>query len=296
MDLKPISIEDKCLFDEKINYSFTNSEATFANLFMWRKTSKTKYALVNDALCVFYTKSNGCTACCYPMGECDITDTIDKINDIFKSNNACFLMESVTEEYKNVLTQKYGDEIIAKELPSLFDYVYKTEKLINLSGKKLHSKRNHINKFKSLYNYKFDVLDKNYIDECIACSKKWLNEKYGNNTEDFIDEFTAIREALTNFDVLKLQGGVLLVDGEIVAFTLGEKLTDNTFVTHIEKANTNFEGAYAVINNEFAQNVCKDYEFINREEDMGLEGIRKAKLSYYPDLMIKKYSIKFKEM
>jgi hypothetical protein len=203
-------------------------------------------------------------------------------------------MESVTEENKDKLIEIYGDKLIVFPDPNLFDYVYYSEKLINLVGKKLHSKRNHINKFKSLYNYEYKKMTPQLAQGCFKKAQEWLTSKYPDkNNSDYISEITALKEVFDNYEKLDLIGGLVTVDSKIIAFSIGEKLTENTFVTHIEKADTNFQGAYTLINNEFSKNECASYEFINREEDMGIEGIRKAKNSYYPDIMIKKYSVIF---
>ncbi len=294
--LNDITINDKTLFDQKINYKFDNSEATFANLFMWRKSSKTKYTIINDSLVIFYKKSDGRKACCFPFGCDDTKEIIDKIKEYFDTQNVDFIMESVTEDKANKLLNIYGNKITVIPEPNLFDYVYYSEKLIKLAGKKLHSKRNHINKFKSLYNYKYEKITSDTALECLKKADEWLISKYiDENDNDYISEITALKEVFNNYDKLNLAGGLIRVEGEIIAFSVGEKLNVNTFVTHIEKADTAYQGAYTVINNEFAKNECLSFKYINREEDMGIEGIRKAKLSYYPDKMIKKYMIQFKE-
>ena len=295
IDLKSIEIDDKNLFDEKINFSYLNSEASFANLYMWRKSSNTKYALINDSLVVFYTKSNGKMACCFPFSSTNLKNDVNIIKQYFDSLDRKFIMESVTEDNANTLKEIYKDDLIITECPNLNDYVYFSEKLINLSGKKLHAKRNHINKFKSMYEYKYQRITSDICNKCIEKANEWLLEKYSNADEDYIAEITALKEVFNNYDKLNLVGSMLTVNDEIIAFSVGEKLNNDTFVTHIEKADTNFHGSYTIMNNEFAKNECSAYKYINREEDMGIEGIRKAKLSYYPDKIIKKYRIEFKE-
>ena len=295
--LNDLTINDKNLFDKMINNEHENSESTFANLFMWRKSSKTKYAIINDSLVVFYTKSDGRKACCFPYSCSNLKETVDKIKDYFDSQNETFIMESVTEENKDKLVEIFGDRIIITPDSNLFDYVYYSEKLINLAGKKLHSKRNHINKFKSLYDYKYEKVTPKLAKKCLKKAQEWLISKYADEKNaDYISEITALKEIFENYEKLNLTGGLISVENEIIAFSVGEKLTDDTFVTHIEKADTNYQGAYTLINNEFSKNECSFYKFINREEDMGIDGIKKAKMSYCPDKMIKKYMIQFKEI
>ncbi len=294
MQLKEITMQDKPLFDAYIGGKFENSEAVFGNLFLWRNIAKTKYALVEDALVIFYQKSNGCPACCYPFGNCDIKAVIQALLACFREKNCKFIMESVPASYKDVLMAHFGDQIKVTPDRDLFDYVYTGEKLRELSGKKLHSKRNHINKFLSLYpNYQYVPLTPDLFPVCLNNVEQWLLTKYQPSDVDFHREMTVMREAFTYYEQLGFIGGALLVDGEVIAFTFGERLTHDTCVVHVEKANTSYHGAYTMINNAYIQHAWPDIRFVNREEDMGIAGIRKAKLSYVPDHFVEKYQIEF---
>lgn len=295
MEFSELKIEDKELFDKYINNEYDNCEAVFGNLFIWRNISNTRFALCDGALCVIYTKSNGRLASCYPFGEFDVKSVIKKLKNYFASKGQGLIMESVVNAPCEKIKNLYGDEVEILPDRSLFDYVYTSDSLINLSGKKLHSKRNHINKFLSLYeNFEYKKLERSMFDECLESVDKWLLEKYQPTDIDYKNEITVIKECFVNYEKLGFVGGALFVNGKIAAFTIGEKYYKNSCVVHIEKADTSIEGAYTVINNFYVKNEWQNVEFVNREEDMGLEGIRKAKLSYKPHHMVEKNTIIFK--
>ena len=172
--------------------------------------------------------------------------------------------------------------------PNNDDYVYSTYDLINLEGKKYHQKRNHINRFLKNYEYTYESIDDSNIEECIAAEIEWLKGKEPDRSLQ--DEKIAIMEALNNFDQLGLKGGALRIDGKIQAFSIGDLLNPEMVVIHFEKANTEYHGSYAMINQQFAANCWKDIPYINREEDMGIPGLRKAKRSYHPIKMVEKYT------
>ena len=296
MEFNEITINDKKLFDEYIDNSYENCEAVFGNLFIWRNISNTRFTIIDGALCVIYTKSNGKIATCYPFGKnFDLKNVTEKLKEYFLSKNQPLIFESVPNEYCENIRKIYGDSAEYFADRDLFDYVYTAESLINLSGKKLHSKRNHINKFLSLYeNFEYKTLEKSMFDECFFNVNKWLLEKYSPDDRDYKNELAVIKECFENYDKLGFIGGALFVNGKIAAFTIGEKYYKNSCVVHIEKADTSIEGAYTMINNLYIKNEWKDIKFVNREEDMGLEGIRKAKLSYKPHHMVEKNTIIFK--
>ena len=295
MEFSELKIEDKELFDKYINNEYDNCEAVFGNLFIWRNISNTRFALCDGALCVIYTKSNGRLASCYPFGEFDVKSVIEKLKNYFASKGQGLIMESVVNAPCEKIKNLYGDEVEILPDRSLFDYDYTSDSLINLSGKKLHSKRNHINKFLSLYeNFEYKKLERSMFDECLESVDKWLLEKYQPTDIDYKNEITVIKECFANYEKLGFVGGALFVNGKIAAFTIGEKYYKISCVVHIEKADTSIEGAYTAINNFYIKNEWQNIEFVNREEDMGLEGIRKAKLSYKPHHMVEKNTIIFK--
>ena len=176
------------------------------------------------------------------------------------------------------------------------DYVYEREKLETLSGKKLHGKRNHINKFKSVHeDWDYETLTEDNVEECFQMALKWRNLNGCEDDEEKNAEMCVSLNSLRLFRELNLVGGVLRVEGEIVAFTMGEKLCEDTFVVHIEKAYADVDGAYPMINQQFVQHECMDYQYVNREEDTGADGLRQAKMSYRPAFLEEKGYVTLKK-
>lgn len=189
----------------------------------------------------------------------------------------------------NSLRAWYPDQFEIEYNRDLADYVYESEKLATLSGKKLHGKRNHINKFKLEHeDWSYETLTEENLEECFEMALKWRNDNGCEEDEEKNAEMCVTMNSLRLFKELELTGGILKVDGEIAAFTIGEPICDDTFVVHIEKAFADIQGAYPMINQQFVSHECQNYQYINREEDTGAEGLRKAKLSYRPVFLVEK--------
>jgi hypothetical protein len=178
-----------------------------------------------------------------------------------------------------------------------FDYVYLLEKLVKLPGRKLHAKRNHINFFIKNYDWTFEPLTLENLDECREMNEQWYEKKERSHYTGLANERRAVEKCFENYSRLGLEGGLLRASGRIVAYTIGEPLNSDTYVIHIEKAFSDIRGAYQMINREFASFIKDKYPhilYVNREDDMGDKGLRRAKLSYYPDRMIEKYIAAYK--
>lgn len=186
------------------------------------------------------------------------------------------------DEFRN----RYGDKYIFVEDRDTFDYIYLRQNLADLPGKKYHSKRNHISAFTKKYDWHFEMLNDSNIKGIRECADKWYAE---NGKKDLIltIERNGINLLLENYKELDINGGCIIVNDNVVAFTLGSEINNQVFDICIEKALVEFREAYSVINREFAKAI--NYKYINREDDMGIEGLRKAKMSYHPDFFVKKY-------
>lgn len=196
----------------------------------------------------------------------------------------------LTIEEKDLLEEVFPGEYVFYPSRNSFDYIYRVSDLATLSGKKYHSKRNHISFFMKNYNWSYEEINQDNIGECIAMNEKWYELNVDKDPVGIEAERKVLEFSFENFRKFGFIGGVLKIDGEVVAFTFGEKLNDNVFVTHFEKAFSAVRGAYPMINNQFALNSLSDFEFVNREDDLGSEGLRKAKLSYYPEILLEKYT------
>jgi hypothetical protein len=171
------------------------------------------------------------------------------------------------------------------------DYIYLREDLATLKGKKYQPKRNHINKFKEKYLYEYVPITSDNVRDCWQVEIEWKKAKgLTTHNKEADDEHQAILYALKHFDKLGLMGGALYINGTIVAFTYGMPINHEIFGVNVEKADNHIVGAYSTINYEFANRIPETYIYINREEDLGIEGLRKAKLSYYPVNVFDKYT------
>lgn len=188
------------------------------------------------------------------------------------------------------LRENFPEEYVFYPSRNSFDYVYKVENLATLKGKKYHSKRNHISYFEKNYNWSYEAITPDTLHECVEMNEEWFNENTDKDSDGIETERKVLNFAFDNYDRFDYRGGLLRVDGRIVAFTFGEKLNDTTFDTHFEKAFSSVRGAYPMINMMFAREGISDFEFVNREDDVGSEGLRKAKLSYHPDFLLEKFT------
>jgi hypothetical protein len=172
------------------------------------------------------------------------------------------------------------------------DYVYLTQDLINLSGRKYHRKKNHLNRFIKTQKFEYRPLDKDLVASFLEMQESWCQMRECVEHPDLLSEDYAVHEALTRFEDLDYQGGAIVMNAKVEAFSLGEPLSGDTAVIHIEKANPDIPGLYAAINQRFCANTWKEMAYINREQDLGSEGLRKAKESYNPHHMVDKYTLK----
>lgn len=213
-----------------------------------------------------------------------ITNCINKIIIDSIDNNYQFCFGNINQELSDFIIEEYGNIFEIEHVRDFSDYIYNSTDLINLSGKKFHKKKNLLNKFKRVYDgcYEYRDITSNDVKDILEFNKIWCESNLTKDAEDMADETKAIKLAMENFDALKLQGGMLLVNNKIIAYTLGSEITRDTFGIQIEKALSEYAGAYQMINNAFAKNNLEKYKFINREEDLGIEGLRKAKMSYNP--------------
>ena len=262
-------------------------EYCFGNIYMWSDVYNNKIA-VNDGVFVSKIFSEG--VYCYPRGKGDKKKVIE---EIIKNGKAQFY--GLTEKDKEELEKLFPEKFEFTTDRDAYEYIYKTEDLALLPGKKYHSKKNHISYFEKNFDWHFEEITPDNIERCRILNDQWerLNEK--KDPEEISSEHEAINKAFDNFFKLGLFGGILFVEDEAIAFTFGEKLNDNTFCTHVEKAYANFRGAYQTVNRELAKALLGKYEYINREEDTGSDGLRSAKLSYKPCTLLTKYVAVYKD-
>ena len=241
---------------------------------------------------LYVSSFEGETSFLIPCGRGNLKNAVDKVIDFANSNGFGANFYSVTEEQKCFLEKYYHDAFSFEVDRETADYLYKSESLISLRGKKLSAKRNHINRFLAENpDWSYEAIRKANLDEVSAMHDKWC-EMADYSRDGLENEGYTVRKAIKYFEELEFSGGLIRDGKEIVAFAMGEELNKNTFLVHFEKAFYDKTGAYSIINREFASHNCRNYEFINREDDNGDEGLRKSKLSYQPYEVLSKYYVK----
>ncbi|MGL5964341.1 MAG: DUF2156 domain-containing protein, partial [Fusobacteriaceae bacterium] len=261
---------------------------SFINLFLWSFGDKIEYREFQDIL---YIRGNYLSESDYFMP----LSSSGEIEEIKKG------VEYLLEQDKNInfvsedFHQKYVDDYEFEEMSDNFDYVYSVQDMIELKGRKYSKKKNKKNQFTKLYNYRYERLGRDNLEEVIKFQESWCIKKDCMNSENLRSESLGLQNLFENIDNTDIVGGVLYVEDIVVAYTLGEKLNHDTVIIHVEKADEIYSGSYQAINSIFLEKEWSHMVYVNREDDSGIEGIRKAKESYYPIKKVKKYLIKGKK-
>lgn len=304
IDWKEITLEDKARIEEKICASGCHgADYSFANLFIWRKAYKPMIAYCDDRLLVGMPQWK---VYAYPKGDGEIRGSIELLLEEAHSQGEKLVIRGLTDKTLQEFLPLYGDRFEISEDRDNADYIYSVDKLCDLPGRHLSSKRNHIKHFERNGEWEFHRIapdscgmytscgsstdcKASSIDEARAFVDSFYREK---NDPELAAEAEAIEEMFRNYKALGFIGGLLYQKGEPVAFTAGTKLDDLVFDTHFEKAMPGVEAAYTMVNREFARLIRAEFpeiQYFNREEDMGIEGLRRAKESYHPDILLMKY-------
>lgn len=296
LPFRKIELEDKEEIERCAGYyQYYLCEHCFVDLYMWQDHYHTQICIFEDFLLVKMKPANNIMDTFYlaPIGHGDLKKAILAIEADAEARNIPFLMVSIAEpmieRIEAVLPQRFFFEHGTEDGD---DYIYLAEKMRTLKGKKLQSKRNLVNRFCTEYEgrWAFEEMKANALDEVLAFHAEWCKKRGRVEGQGFEGETRALRRVLPHMDRLDTKGGILRLDGNIIAFTLGTQSTKDMYVIQIEKAEADVSGAYQMINQQFAQRFCQEVTYINREEDLGLEGLRKAKKSYYPVMRGVKYA------
>ena len=303
---KKISLEDKPIFDRYFqNYFPQISEFTFTNLFMWRNRYELLYLEWNDHLIIFskdyfkrqkspISEKENVLFFFPPIGP-NPAEMIIEIFNHFEKVEFHRVPERVLEMLMKHTSFPNLNLSIAEDRDN-WDYVYEVEKLINLPGNQYRQNRRWLNKFLENYTFEFKILTEELVDKVKKLQLDWceVRECLNGENEDLEQEQEAIYEALDNFTALGFKGAIICIDDKCAAYTFGEMLNPETVVIHVEKAHIQYEGGYQAINQLFLKSCWENVKFVNREQDLGIEGLRRAKESYKPIRMIKK-SIVYKK-
>jgi hypothetical protein len=284
LEFKQPTLADKEWVTDCLSHVFSmNCEYTFGNLFIWSESYNTKICKYKDFLICHWEDFYS-----IPIGTGDFVDAMNAIFEDAKAKDLVPQIYGITQDNKTCLESYFPGQFTYSYNEDFNDYIYEIEKMTTLSGRKYHGKRNHITKFKKEHSdWSFEEITRENIPDCITVHKEWI-ENHPDCEEDCESELKAAMRAFDHFEELGFVGGLIRADGKAIAYTLGEALNREVFVTHFEKASSYMDGIYPLINQEFTIHCLQSYQYVNREEDLGLEGLRKSKRSYHPEIFLEK--------
>jgi len=298
MIFKKLCLEDKKEIDKYIYpYKFLSCEYSFTSLYIWKDACDIQYTLYKRALILKKRDFDGNYHFMQPLGyeAEDLKEIIEELKTYKEENNMKYLFKDLEESFIKELNILFGDKnkFCIKEDRDNFDYLYEAKKLMTLSGKKLHSKKNHYNSFTKNYNYEVvEINDEKVINDVSLAAEKWYEETEERDIKLFY-ELLAIKNIVNNMNLLNLNGVAVYVDGKLAAFSIGESLNEKLAVIHIEKGDKNINGIYSFIAKSLIDKCFSNADIINREQDLGIDGLRKSKMSYYPLRLEKKFILSF---
>ena len=291
IEFKELSINDKTLYNEYIHAdSERGCEVSFTNLFMW---GLQKIAYLHDHV-ILHSKFDDLSFYPFPIGNGEKQAVLDAILNDAKERNLSLCITGLNETNKEVMEKLYPEQFYYHADRKNYDYVYNIHDLADLKGRKLHRKRNHLKHFKKNHpDYQVEPISSSNIEDVRAFIFEWYKNKEENHPEsDYHHEQAALEKALAHFEELGMEGLLLKEYGKTLAFTMASQMSPDTLDVHYEKAYGDIDGAYTTINSEFANYIRNKHphiQYLNREEDMGISGLRKAKMSYFPHHLVKKY-------
>ncbi len=288
------TLEDRAWMKPYLSQSGNmGSESAFGTLYLWKDSFFSKVCRFRDHMLL----ASGAPFHVYnfPVGGSAPYDAIPELIKDAQERGFPFKMWGVTADCVEELEKNYPGKFVFQLDRNGSDYIYETADLINLSGRKFHGKRNHLAQFDRDYDWSYEDISQENIKDCIDVADQWCKANGGCEQRGSQMEGCALKRAFDHFDELELAGGLIRIEGKPVAFTIGEEINSEVYLLHFEKALDGYNGLYAAINHEFAAHHLAGYKYVNREEDMGIEGLRKAKLSYRPAILLEKYSVTLKE-
>lgn len=292
IEFHPIRLEDRAVIERYTMPSqITNCDLSFANMFCWQEIYRSAWAEVGGFLVIRFQIDGGPRiGYMQPVGPGDFAPIIPLLREDAHAHGQRLRIIGLTDEGCAMIRRMHGGQFAFASDRALEDYIYRTADLRDLPGRHYQPKRNHINRFTAEYpDYRYEALTPDRFDECMRLERAWRRTHEGH-TSELCAEQRAMQRAFAHFEELGLTGGCIYVGEELVAFTYGSAVNDRTFDTHVEKADTRYDGAFTIINKRFAEQLPARFTHINREEDLGIEGLRRAKLSYRPETIAPKFT------
>lgn len=281
-------------------YPMTVHDLLLTNLLLWREKHQIHTLEIRGFLYFTYKAEPDKTLYfSEPVGdwrdEENLKRSLDDLIAFSHQNNQPLKIRHASSQFLEFLVHFHYD-FEADCLEDQFDYCYDTASLAHLAGNKFHKKKNHMNQFFKQYEdqFEFKAITNENANLALQVSKDWCIASGCEKVYDLCYEYKGIKEILDNWSFYEskgLEGLILFINGFPAAMTFGEAMSTEMFLIHIEKANTQFSNAYAAINHAMANKLVQRYKWINREQDMGIEGLRRAKRSYHPDFLLEKFNI-----
>lgn len=295
LDFQDIALRDKEWIDPLLKLSSRGSlEYNFTTTFVWRNIYNFQAARMDD---YFLLRAGTCNpSYLFPAGTGPLDPVIRALQEDARQTGVPLMFNTVLPDGKAMLEALYPGKFSFETWRDGADYLYETQALATLAGKKLGAKRNHIHRFlENNPDWQYEPLTQRNLNEARIMNTAWCIQNGCAEDMAISDEYCAVESAIRHFDELGLSGGLIRAGGKVIAFSIGDPLSDDTFIVHFEKAYSEIQGAYPMINQQFVLHHCMDYPFVNREEDAGVEGLRRAKLSYNPLRLVEKYTATLKE-
>ena len=263
------------------------SEYSFANLLLWGE----QYVAVADGTPLFFSRFGSWNSYLFPLSG-SLPEMVELLRSDARQRGIPLVLFGLSAEDTARLEAVFPGQFTFRPERDSFDYVYDIERLTELRGKKLQAKRNHCNRFVADFpEWRVLPLTRELLPRCRAFTEAWYRSHYTHN-QDFSGERRAISTAFDHFDELHMEGIALETSEGVVAFSMGNRIREDTFDVNFEKARADINGAYPMVNREFARCIHEKYpqiRFLNREDDMGIAGLRQAKESYFPDILLEKF-------
>ena len=291
IEFHPVRLEDRSVIERyTMSSGICNCDLAFANMYCWQEVYHSAWAEIGGFLVIRFRIDGGDRiGYMQPVGEGDFGPIIPLLREDAHAHGQRLRIIGLTDEGREMIRRMHVGQFAFESDRALEDYVYNAEDLRTLPGRRYQPKRNHINRFTAEYpDYHYEELTRDRFDECMALEREWRKAHEGH-TSELCAEQRAMQRGFEHFEELGLLGGCIYVGGRLVAFTFGSAVNDHTFDTHMEKADTEYDGAFTIINKLFAEHLPERFTLINREEDLGLEGLRRAKLSYHPAFLQHKF-------
>lgn len=289
IDFNPITIKDKTIITSYTLYNdWQDCSFSFASLYSWNFLNDYHYAIIDNMLVMRFSLTDGEYVYTMPIGKGHVKNVILKLEEFCRSRKENLCLYGVLPQMREILEKDFPTIFEYNTDRDYFDYIYLQKDLSELKGKNYQPKRNHVNRFMKEYNYEYVPLTTDLIPECLELETAWCITHDCSGQESLENERKALGHAFRNFEELDIQGGVLRIDNKIVAFTYGAPINQDTFGIMIEKADTQVDGAYSMINKEFVSRLPEQFIYVNREEDLGIQGLRQAKSSYHPIILLEK--------